>query len=234
MKLGLAAILCLLSIGITGEFVEKEWKKEPASQLTSKDLQRLNWSNEEYEVSILSGKLVYSKPSKRADNVKALPNGKLVASNQGEFGGGLYQHFEKGKGSRKIIAGNFHSFFDCRGRTYVLDGLAHLTLNSGRVWNIYEMNGVWHLGKSIEVGGSPYTFCFKNDTSIYLVTPTTLLDVNLETSQVKIIVRNAFWDGQYPNSIVKISDSTLWLGMRGGILKIEGTDNPNLIWFSKK
>lgn len=229
-----AYILGLVLLCSAGEFKSTEWKKVSAQRLSEKQLDSLNWSDKEYEVNLVAGKIHFSKPSKRTDNTKLVSNGRLVAADDGEFGGGLFQYFEKGKGSRKIIDGNFHSFFDFQGKTFVLDGLAHLGINRGKIWNIYEMNGVWHLGKSIDVHESPYAYCVKDESAIYLVTPESLLEVNLKTSVVKPIIKNAFWGGLYPNSIVRESDTSIWIGMRGGILNIQGVSSETQLWFERK
>ncbi|MGI4728463.1 MAG: hypothetical protein ACRYGB_07815 [Janthinobacterium lividum] len=46
----------------------------------------------------------------------------------------------------------------------------------------------------------------------------------IQNSKKKLVFKDAFWDGIYPNSIAILDERNVFLGIRGGVVKLDLTD----------
>jgi len=103
----------------------------------------------------------------------------------------------------------------------------------GMITRITKANGKWQRDERFEIHFAEneyiYTFYAEDDT-VYVVTDERLIKIT-NNKLDKVLVEDAFWGDQYPNSIVRIDD-TLYIGMRGGIASYN-LETGKLLWYER-
>ncbi len=225
---------------------------------SSEDAIKLNYSKEDYEVFMnskneveyreydyhgiqgneLPFKITPSRSNKlffggRQVNLK-VENGWLVGFDKGEWGGTLYWFNEDGTHYEKILVGNIKNLFDVKGNIYVIEGLAHLSMSNGQIIELVLNENQWTIGKKVDLPHAPdATTIITNDNKFLIVTSHGLLKVD-KNFNIEPLIENGFWSGVlYPNSIL-INERHIYIGMRGGILRIRFDDMHKQEWLTKK
>lgn len=155
---------------IIGNPIEDLKVSEPP---TKEQVQKLNYSNKEFEVYLNSDNKVeyrdykYSKVKGTELPFKIIPNkddrytfggkqvnlkienGWLVGFDKGEWGGNLFWFNEEGTKYEKIIDGNIKNIFVINGKIYITEGLAHLSMSYGQIFQIEKENNKWIVEKKL-------------------------------------------------------------------------------------
>src|SRR5690606_35197051 len=169
---------------------------------TKEQAQKLNQSNEEFEVYLNTDNRVeyrdydYKKvkgaelPFKIIPNIDdkyafvgiqvnlKIENGWLVGFDKGEWGGNLFWFNEKGSQYEKITSGNIKNIFEINGKIYVTEGLAHLSMSDGQIFQIERENNKWIIEKKVDLQTAPYATTLTKDNEFLIVTSKSLLKVN--------------------------------------------------------
>jgi len=248
----LLAIFTLATLLIIGNPIDDLKVSEPP---TKEQAQKLNQSNEEFEVYLNPDNRVeyrdydYKKvkgvelPFKIIPNIDdkyafggrqvnlKIENGWLVGFDKGEWGGNLFWFNEKGSQYEKITSGNIKNIFEINGKIYVTEGLAHLSMSDGQIFQIERENNKWIIEKKVDLQTAPYATTLTKDNEFLIVTSKSLLKVN-KNFEIETLIEEGFWRAYlYPNSI-QISEQYIYIGMRGGILKTQLDNIYNQLWLN--
>jgi hypothetical protein len=219
----------------------KNWKSY-AVPTDNETLTHYNWSNNDWVV-YSNGKEVHAKVMGQTPFVDELPfkieplddkekykmrgmrsvqkvdDGYLVAFWRGEFGGNLYWFGNNGK-DRKLISPTWIvQFLKRAGKIYAIEGLAHMGMSDGSIVEIKKTNNTWTISEYFKLPFAPYTAQLDNKNNFVIVTSDNLLLVDTNR-KVDTLVKEGFWSGLYPTSMV-IQKSICYIGMRQGVLKFD-------------
>ncbi len=186
---------------------------------TQEELLKLNYSKNEFSVSVKDGVLEVRKYSgRRGPMTLDLPDGKIVAEGRGEFGG--YVEFiqnGKVKKSIRLDTGNVSSLFMFEGEVYFTQGLRHLSLNFGSLCRLKIQDGSLEPETALKFSDAPAVAAVYKG-AIYAVTASGFSVI--KDFKERAVFKDMFWGYLYPNSIAVIDDENIFIGMRSGIVKI--------------
>src|SRR6266853_6441861 len=123
----------------------------------------------------------YLKLSKEMNGRRSLlrtADGWLIGFDAGEFGGGLWWFNNDGSVVRKLLPLNVHSILETPGGTFVLAGLAHLSLDNGEIDQFIDTEDQVTLKYVANLGGSPETSTVDADGQIVVATMISVLRVD--------------------------------------------------------
>ena len=182
-------------------------------QIDSKEHLKLNYS-EDKSIRLRNNKIeVFSTPKIKNSELK-FNDGILIGSNHGEWGGELvYKTDEK---EIKIKEGSIISIFKLNNKIYFLQGLAHLSINYGEIYELNYSKEKFSYRKVMDLTDEPQVFKIFNDR-IYMATFSNFIIINNWKIESKI---NGFWESLYPNSLIIQNKNQLFMGIRGGIVEI--------------
>lgn len=204
------------SISIPKEFVETT-----PPEVGSPEWFPLNYSNNEFGVKNRNGELEIKKVKESDRCDFQLPQGILTAIDHGEFGGDLtYYPTDTTKKPVRIKGGNIKFIFDYKSKIYFIDGLAHMGYSEGVLYELDSAAGLFKYRKVLDFEDAPEAFTIYNDK--FLVATHENFYV-IKDFQKELIFKETFWSSLYPNSIAAFDDANIFIGMRGGIVKIDLT-----------
>lgn len=147
-----------------------------------------------------------------------LQNGWLLGFDGGEFGGGLW--FAGDDGATRMLSGeNVHGFVETPQGILVFAGLAHMTLDSGKVLIVpYSVKSPRDLKILLELNGAPQAFTKVSDDILLVVTTQGVSRISSSGASEPLLHRDL---GQmYPNSIAATPDGTIYVGMRLFVVRL--------------
>jgi len=197
----------------------------------------------EYENELL----IEIKPYLYSDEYKLeVPGGVLIGIDRGEFIGGLfyfpggeYKEFVEEYGifsAPSILHDNVRALFKHGDRFFALSGLCHLGSDRGDMWEIVFEDGTYTAKHLISLEGCHEAYTIVADT-IFVSTREKILQIDLNLGRVERKIRkpNIYacthkasspnkgftkWQSMGVMSVVVISWEEIYLGLRGGLLKI--------------
>lgn len=121
-------------------------------------------------------------------DVKAVPNGALVATDVGEWGGGVW-FFQSGRREpTRIVSENTVGFFELNGRIIALTGIAHLSIDEGELFEIDLSRSVPSSRSFVKLHGAPIAWT-RTDGALLIATGdkgfAVLPDGKIESASVK-------------------------------------------------
>lgn len=153
--------------------------------------------------------------------VKKVDNGYLVGFNAGEFGASLWWYGEEGQTKYKISDDQIRGFFVNNGDLLAVEGLAHITISEGTLIRLSkDSSNKWVSTRLVDFRDAPYAATVSADGDIFVVTSNMLTRVS-PVGDMAVLIDDAFWWCLYPTSVVVTADTTVYIGMRGGVAKIE-------------
>jgi len=144
-----------------------------------------------------------------------LPDGILLGFNNGEWGGGLI--FYSNSNSQllyPVIHENVQEIFLFNKSIYVLSGIAHLGINTGKLYKLEKKDDKWIVIESFILPGEPETY-FVDKSQVYIVTYDSLC--SFDGKIINIILKDQLWGSLYPSTIIKY-EKNIAIGMRGCIV----------------
>ena len=99
-------------------------------------------------------------------------------------------------------------------RKYAMTGLAHMSLDRGKLYELVLTDGKWTAQLTLDIGSCPEIFLLV-DQDLYLATSISLLVIR-DGKLKNTLVKDAFWWCIYPNFMV-YANRSLFIGMRGGV-----------------
>ncbi len=193
--------------------IPSNYKQTKIPKENSAEHQELNYSD---DISIeLKENLIITFPTPRKSDSKVkFKDGLLIGTNHGEWGGKLIYKVDK---TEVIIKeGNIISLFELDGKTYFLEGLAHLSTNYGEIYEVEYFNKTITCKKVLQLPDEPEVFQIFNK-KIYIATFENFLIINNWKIENKI---KGFWSSLYPNSLIIENENHIFMGIRGGIVEI--------------
>jgi len=200
------------------DIIPPNFKEYTIPENYSKDWYELNHSPNDYSVKIVDGKLVVDKIKPTSGSELKFKGGKLIGKNHGEWGGELI--FEsKNKEIKKIKSGNIVKIFEFQNKIYFIEGLAHLGISEG---TLFELKDNLDYVKLFDFDDAPEAIEVTKD-KIYIASHKNFYTIeNMSKSK---IFENKFWTSLYPNSIAILDDENIFVGMRSGIAKLNLKSN---------
>ena len=179
-----------------------------------------------------------------------LPQGLLKGIDHGEFGGALYflpvdtnQNFNvNGKPTDKTDAFKLYAFgkaniktdkdirnlillrggnqsfiFKYKDSLYIAESLAHMSLRTGELYTVDLKGNNFTIQQVIDFKDAPEAITVFNDKMLVACSSSFfVLDSNNKTKTFD----HLFWDLLFPNSIVARSEREVYVGIRGGYVKL--------------
>lgn len=179
---------------------------------------KLSHSKDYYAVKNVNNELRIEQ-TKFKDKVEYLTKkGKLIGYDEGEFGGRLnYIPNSDPSKSIEIMFGNIVDIFEFNSKIYILQG----GYKGGAISELNIDKEKFNVKKLFIFDNSPLAAQVFED-KIYVVSFNGFYVV--ENNDWEKIFYNQFWWGLYPSSIAYFDDENIFLGIRGGIVKIDLTN----------
>ncbi len=219
--LTILTLFSLTSCGQTQVVIPKEFVETIPPKTGSSEWYPLNYSQNEFSVRIIDGKLEIKKVDEINECELNISNGKLVGINRGEWGGTLtFEPTDTTKNSIEIKRGNIKFIFTFKDKIYFIEGLAHLSMSSGALYELDNTNGNFSYKKLLEFDDAPEAFTIYQDK--FLIATHERFYV-VKDFKKELILQDTFWSSLYPNSIAVLDDKNVFIGMRSGIVKLDLT-----------
>lgn len=197
------------------------WTKVKADELDIDDWYDANWSGNAGYLYVSNDSVRLSlTPINYNKQYFDTPSGHICGSNYGEFGGSLEYFGEDGLMYTISSDINPVAIFSYKEDIYLLDGLAHLGMSSGRISRLVIKDGRYSIVDSVELGAAPEAYFYdeKND-SFLIVTNKSIIEATCSQNeiQVKILAEIPNMSGLYPSSIVR-HENLIYVSMRRAVL----------------
>ncbi len=187
--------------------------------------------------------LPYSKDflSKKFDltngkrTIKKVDNGYLITYNHGEFRSALYYLSFDGQQSYNITPADIriNDFFEFNSKLYAIEGISHLGMEHGSLIEFYMDKNVWNYKLILNFDEEPEKV-FQRGEETFIITTNYILKLEPDFTLTNVIKSPFQWGIFRPNSAFIIKKN-LYIGMNGGILKIENFEKkPRYIWYKHK
>lgn len=230
-------ILCCIAVLVAMSFITA--KSYPLSDFVKSEIpiegteewSKLNWSSFEFAVDQHNGQLQISDYDEPSEVEFTLPNGRLIGTDHGEWGGKIIFQPKDDKAEPITIQhGNIKSIFSLNDTIYFLDGLAHLSLNRGAMYKLDTSGGKFQTTKVLSFDDAPMSCAITHDTLLIASYQNFYL---IHDYKSELIVKDRFWASLYPNSIAAATSPTVFIGMRGGYAELNLVTR-NLIFYKYK
>ncbi|PQJ11210.1 hypothetical protein CJD36_005230 [Flavipsychrobacter stenotrophus] len=183
---------------------------------------KLNSSKREYRVRDFEGALEIRRTPSMNWNLLSIQGGLLKAIDHGEFGGSLtFTPNDNTQQPIEIKEGNVKFVFSYKDKIYFIEGLAHMDHSGGALYELIRTGHDFSYKKLLDFEDAPEAFTIYNDQFLIAAHESFYIVKDLKKER---LFKNAFWTGLYPNSIAAFDDENVFIGMRGGIVKLDFTE----------
>lgn len=211
----------MTSYGQTSVIIPKEFVETVLPESGSDEWYSLFYLQNDFGVNLIDGKLEINKVDKVDKCELNISNGKLIGVNRGEWGGTLsFVPTDTTKSIVEIKCGNIKFIFTFEDKIYFIEGLAHLSLSSGALYELDNTKGGFTYKKLIDFDDAPVGFSIYQDK--FLIASYERFYV-VQDFKKELIFQDTYWSDLYPNSIAVFDDKNVFIGMRGGIVKLDLT-----------
>ena len=146
-------------------------------------------------------------------------DGWLIGFDAGEWGGALWWFNEDGANRRKLLEENVRGLIETRWGILVLTGLAHLSLDQGKVFRLHHSGvGEWEPDQTALLDGAPQTFISESPDTVLVITNKSL--VRLRSGLLDALTTSVRYEGLSPNSVVLAKDGVIYVGMRHFVTRL--------------
>jgi len=175
-------------------------------------------SEEEAQQVPLPQYLKLSKEMIGSRSVLRTADGWLVGFDAGEFGGGLWWFNNEGDENRKLLSENVHAIYQTADGVFVLVGLAHLSLDSGKIYKFTDTADEVRVTQLADLGGSPEASTVDADGRFVVATPRSVVAIDYAGH-----VHKLYKSGEsltYPTSVIVDANENILVGMRFFVLRL--------------
>ena len=145
----------------------------------------------------------------------------LLGFDGGEFGGGLWVSNLDGSQTKEIWNQDIRSITPVGDKILALSGLAHMSLDSGDALVLSPPRGInAPVERVIHLDGAPLATTEDADGSILIVTTRSLSRITDAWELQRLVSLADFVRFQYPNSMIRESDGTIYIGMQMLVLRL--------------
>lgn len=183
---------------------------------------KLNNSKNEYQVSVADGKLEVSKYNSNETCEIKTPDGKIIGIDVGEWGGKLFfVPAENAKKSFIIKNGNIKFIFSYRDKIYFIEGLLHMIISQGALFELDISSDTINYKRILDFDDdAPQSYAVYKD-KIFVAGHKNFYIIN--DLRKEVIFENTFWGSLHPNSIAVFNNENVFVGITGGIVKLDLT-----------
>ncbi|ERI10695.1 hypothetical protein [Aneurinibacillus aneurinilyticus] len=199
---------------------------------SSKWLQIIN-NSKQYCVEIKNEELVISRYHEKHSIQYEYLDLKIVGTDYGEWGGELKVIYAD---STEILLKkcNVKSIFEYKGELYFLEGLEHMYLNTGCLYQLIYDGTNFSYRECLDLKECPTAFYIFN-RHLYVISSENLFTISNEDGSFKknIIFNNFPFSAFVPNSLV-VYKGYFIIGMRGGLGRIDYANTDNVQYMQLK
>jgi hypothetical protein len=178
----------------------------------------LNHSMNEFGVQNVNGQLEVKKVKEIDTGRLEVFGGHLLGIDHGEFGGCLsFIPTDTTFGKRIIKHGNIKFIFSFKDKIYFIDALAHGGISRGFLFELDTTRQQFTYKKIVDFEDAPEAYTIFGD-KILIASHKGFYIV--KDFQKELIIKDAFWRSLYPNSIAAFNDENIFIGLRGGIVRL--------------
>lgn len=197
-----------------------------------------NHSENEWHVTMASGKISISRSSKEAHlkppphfHIDASMRGKtvvakagdgwLVGFDAGEWGGGLWWANDSGRDKRMLIEENVHAIISRGPELLVFTGLGYGGMDNGRVYSYRPTpRKVGELVEISNLDSAPDAALIDTHGTVLIAAQTRISALDT-SNHVRVLFQNSDMALLYPNSIVEDQGGNVVIGMRFFVLQLK-------------
>lgn len=155
-----------------------------------------------------------------ADEVR-FPDGRLVATDVGEFGGGVTWDRDGRRDTVTVWNQNVMRLLR-RGDTVIgVGGLAHLSLDYGSLVRFTRAPQGWRAAKLVDLGSAPSALQEIGGDSLIVLTQKNLQVIDLRKGTQRVVYANPSWPIAYPSSLVRDATGRIYVGLRHAVARVE-------------
>ncbi|QPQ31198.1 hypothetical protein [Lysinibacillus sp. JNUCC 51] len=190
-------------------------------------------NSKQYGVEIKNEELVISRYREKHCLQYDYLDLKIVGTDYGEWGGELKVVYPD---STEIVLKkcNVKSIFEYEGSIYFLEGLEHLYLNTGYLYQLIYDGTNFSITACLDLKECPIAF-YIFDSHLYVISSENLFSLSIESRSFKknIIFNNFPFSAFVPNSLVVYKGDFI-IGMRGGLGRIDYENIKNVQYMQLK
>jgi hypothetical protein len=216
----IVSILFISSFHVFGQTqILSDFKETVPPKYGSDEWFKLNHSEYEFKVALQNGQLIVNKETEIQNCELKIPKGRLIGINRGEWGGRLTFAPNDTKSKEiEIKTGNIKFIFSYKGKIYFIEGLAHLSLSEGFMYELDITNEKFTYKKVIDFEDAPKAYTIYGDKILIASHKNFYIIKNLKK---ELVFKETFWSSLYPNSIAVLDDRNIFLGIRSGYVKLD-------------
>jgi len=121
------------------------------------------------------------------------------------------------KGAIYLARGNFQKIFSYNGSDYIQSGTFHMGFFSGNFSKITKDETGFNITSVLDLEDCPMAFDFYKNT-MYLATNSTFRVIN--NWKDRTIKQDLFWEALSPNSVAVKNAKTIYVGIKGGYVRL--------------
>lgn len=184
---------------------------------------KLNASKREYRVRDFEGALEIRRTPEKNWCLLGIAGGSLKGVDHGEFGGSLTFRPDDNSIQPVVIKeGNVKFVFSYKNKIYFIEGLAHADYSGGALYELTRNGNNFSYTKLLDFEDAPEAFTIYEGQFLIVAHESFYIVKDLK---VERLFKHAFWTGLYPNSIAAFDEENVFIGMRGGIVKLDLTED---------
>ncbi|AWK04319.1 hypothetical protein HYN56_08745 [Flavobacterium crocinum] len=208
----------LKSFGQNSIDVPKAFEKTIPPKAWSVEWDKLHSSKNEFKVSIIDKKLEVSKYKESKICEIKTPDGKFVGINFAEWAGKLL--FVPAESENKVFTikdGDIKFIFSYKDKLYFIEGISVMHNSPGALYEIDTSGAAISYKKILDFDDVPKAFTIYQN-QIFVAGYKNFYIIN--NLKKEVIFENTFWSSLDPNSIVAFNYENVFVGIRGGIVKL--------------
>lgn len=165
-----------------------------------------------------SGGILFEPRAAAETATLVLGDGSLVSRDRGEFGGEVVWYPSSGP-SVRLLEGHPVHLERRQDTVLVFEGLAHLSLNEGRLIALTRVAGRWEVDTLLRLGSAPAAVSVASPSTYLVATAGSLLLVQ-PPSRVTVLQGDEAWGGLYPTSLVRDSAGVIYVGASSVVFRL--------------
>ena len=214
-------LFCSFGYGQTKIIIPTNFVETKPPKVGSSEWYLLNNSRNEFGVKIKNGQLKIRKVNEKDSGELKIATGTLLGVDSGEWGGTLtFIPDDTKKEKIEIKKGNIKFIFSFKGKTYFIEGIAHLSLSEGALYELDITSDKFEYKEILKFEDAPEAYSIYED-KIFIATHRRFYVV--DNFKKELIFKDTFWSSLYPNSIAIIDEKNVFLGIRSGIVQLDMT-----------
>jgi hypothetical protein len=215
------SLFCLFSYGQTKIIIPANFVETKPPKVGSAEWYLLNNSRNEFGVELKNGQLKIKKVKEKNRKELKIGTGTLLGVDRGEWGGTLtFIPDDTKKDKIEIKKGNIKFIFSFKGKIYFIEGIAHLSLSEGVLFELDVTRDKFEYKEILKFEDAPEAYSIYYD-KIFIATHRHFYVV--DNFKKELIFKDTFWSSLYPNSIAIIDEKNIFLGIRSGIVQLDLT-----------